>query len=265
MTTPRGAEPPRPDASMDLLRQIAAEAVDPEYARVAALPGTHRSHVWGAAGAALVAILLTVAIVGHLAQGPSDQAERTQLAKQVAQMQASVKQQQAAVQGLSKQVSRKQAQALPSAQARTLQSDEQAAGADAMTGPGLVVVANDAPQATSDDQRVSDDDLRILVNGLWQAGAEAISINGQRLVSTSSIRSAGSAITVNYVSLSAPYRVVALGDPASMPGELARSEAGERWTFLHGAYGLTWTVDTGRSLSVPAGTIIAPAQAKAVR
>ena len=41
-------------------------------------------------------------------------------------------------------------------------------------------------------------DLQIVVNGLWDAGAEAISVNGQRLTSKSAIRFAGQAILVNY-------------------------------------------------------------------
>ena len=61
------------------------------------------------------------------------------------------------------------------------------------------MVVDDAPDTTDDKQRVLDLDLQKLVNGLWQVGAEAISINGQRLTSLSAIRDAGSSITVNFV------------------------------------------------------------------
>ena len=71
-------------------------------------------------------------------------------------------------------------------------------GEVAVTGPGLVLTVDDAPdvraKAASGDPRdaggfpqgrVTSFDLQILCNGLWQAGAEAMSINGQRLTSRS--------------------------------------------------------------------------------
>ena len=72
------------------------------------------------------------------------------------------------------------------------------------------VVADDAPGADSARNEVLDTDLQKLVNGLWEAGAEAISINGQRLTNLSTIRQAGGAITVNARSLRPPVR--RLGD-----------------------------------------------------
>ena len=61
-------------------------------------------------------------------------------------------------------------------------------GAVAVTGPGVRMVVNDAPNASADAEFVLDKDLRNIVNGLWQAGAEAISINGQRITTRSAIR-----------------------------------------------------------------------------
>ena len=61
--------------------------------------------------------------------------------------------------------------------------------------------------------RVIAKDLQYVTNALWESGAEAISINGKRLTSTSSIRFAGSAIIVDYRPLTRPYVITALGDP----------------------------------------------------
>ena len=77
-------------------------------------------------------------------------------------------------------------------------------------GPGVRVVADDAPGATTARNEVLDTDLQKLVNGLWEAGAEAISLNGQRLTNLSTIRQAGGAITVNAHSLRRAVR--RLGD-----------------------------------------------------
>jgi uncharacterized protein YlxW (UPF0749 family) len=55
------------------------------------------------------------------------------------------------------------------------------------------------------------DDLRDIVTALWAEGAEAISINGERLVATSSIYGVGAAVLVNTAFLSPPFRIEAIG------------------------------------------------------
>ena len=252
----------RPDASMDLLRQIAAEAVDPDYGRAAAAGRPTRSRTWGLVGVLVTGALLTAAIALHAHGEPSDQAERAKLARQVVQEQAVIQAKKSQVRSLDRSISTLQAQRLPASATSQLQQAQVAAGATALSGPGVTVTCDDAPRATSDNQRVADGDLRVLVNGLWEAGAEAVAINGQRLTSTSAIRSAGSAITVNYISLTPPYRVVALGDPASLPGRLANGQAGAWWSYLHTNYGLVWSVSTSKDLSVPASTVVTLSKAR---
>ena len=79
------------------------------------------------------------------------------------------------------------------------------------------MVANDAPGATTARNEVLDTDLQRLVNGLWEAGAEAISLNGQRLTNLSTIRQAGGAITTNGRSLRPPYVLSVIGDKDTLP------------------------------------------------
>jgi uncharacterized protein YlxW (UPF0749 family) len=97
----------------------------------------------------------------------------------------------------------------------------------------MVVVVDDAP-ATDGDTRdqVLDLDLQVLANGLWASGAEAVSINGHRLSALTAIRGAGDAITVDYRSLTRPYRVEAIGDPRTLQARLAESAAGSWWNDL---------------------------------
>jgi uncharacterized protein YlxW (UPF0749 family) len=105
-------------------------------------------------------------------------------------------------------------------------------------GPGLTVTlgnalpsADDDPVAGStpaDDQvaQVLDRDLQLLVNALWSAGAEAISVDGQRLGPTTTIRQAGGAILVDLRPVTSPYEVLAIGDPEALQnGFLAAPEA----------------------------------------
>ena len=93
-----------------------------------------------------------------------------------------------------------------------------AAGLVAVEGPGLVLQLEDAdapaPPGTVDaDLRVSGRDLRTIVDQLWLAGAEAIAVNGERVVSPTAILEIGGSILVNSAYLTPPYQVAAIGPP----------------------------------------------------
>ncbi len=89
------------------------------------------------------------------------------------------------------------------------------AGTTALRGPGLVVKLSDSDQPARAEEagayRIHDTDLQLVVNALFEAGAEAVAVNDSRLVATSPIRSAGDTIVVNFRPLSPPYEVVAIG------------------------------------------------------
>ncbi len=109
------------------------------------------------------------------------------------------------------------------------------AGLTGMKGPGVVVSMNDSPRTApaSEDNYfyiVHDVDLTALVNELWAAGAEAVCVNEQRIVTRSSIRCVGPAVLVNGVRLTAPYVVKAIGSKdletaLRMPGGFLNSMA----------------------------------------
>jgi uncharacterized protein YlxW (UPF0749 family) len=126
------------------------------------------------------------------------------------------------------------------------------AGMFPVTGPGLRMVVNDAPGATEDAQFVLDKDLRNIANGLWQAGAEAISINGQRLSTLSSIREAGGIITVNYENVLPPYVVLAIGDPQRLSSRFVESTSGSAWLNAQQTFGLRFDMTDDDSLTIPA-------------
>lgn len=125
-------------------------------------------------------------------------------------------------------------------------------GVEAVTGPGVKVVVDDAENAVDDKGRVFDTDLQKLANALWASGAEAISINGQRLTNLSAIRFAASAITVNFTSLSPPYTVLAVGNPDTMPARFVETKHGQDWLDLQATFGLRLAMTTEESLSLPA-------------
>jgi uncharacterized protein YlxW (UPF0749 family) len=142
-----------------------------------------------------------------------------------------------------------------------LSSLELQTGAVAVSGPGLKAVIDDAKNADKEG-RLLDVDLQQVVNGLWTAGAEAISVNGHRLTSLTAIRGAGSAITVDYSSLSPPYTVLAIGDTATMPARFARSSGGQWLQYLVSNFAVRMTITTEDSLLVPADATIALRYAK---
>lgn len=138
--------------------------------------------------------------------------------------------------------------------ARRLRDVQMWAGTAAMAGPGLVVRLSDSGrQVKTDDDReslsVQDVDLQLVVNALWEAGAEAVAVNGQRLVATSPIRAAGETITVNFRPLVPPYEVKAIGADRR---RFERSEVAERFKQWVQDYGLGFTIRSRSKVVVPA-------------
>ncbi len=129
------------------------------------------------------------------------------------------------------------------------------AGTTALSGPGLSVVLADSPladQEGSPDFLIQDVDLQLIVNELWNAGAEAIAVNGQRIVSTTAVRSAGRAILINYKVLTSPYRVDAIGDGRGMRTRFERSRTADRFRTWAQVYRLSMKIDLRKRLTIPA-------------
>lgn len=78
-------------------------------------------------------------------------------------------------------------------------------------GPGLIIHLRDGKEGKL-ETIIHDSDVRDLVNTLWVAGAETISINGQRLTHVSSIQCLGNTLMVNEVRISSPYEIFVLGN-----------------------------------------------------
>lgn len=95
-----------------------------------------------------------------------------------------------------------------------------AAGLTDVEGPGVMVVMSDstAENTTGDeaDYLIHDSDLLSVINELRDAGAQAISFNGERILATSEVRCAGSVVMVNGKRFAAPFVLYAIGDPTTM-------------------------------------------------
>ncbi len=111
----------------------------------------------------------------------------------------------------------------------SLQTAKLLAGLVEVEGPGIELVLRDstrrpAPGSTEslliDLYIIHDYDLLRVVNELRQAGAEAVAINGQRLVANSAIRCVGPVIYVNDIKMASPFVIHAIGDPNTLLGAL---------------------------------------------
>ncbi len=99
------------------------------------------------------------------------------------------------------------------------------AGTSEVEGPGIKVTLNDSakvinPEINPNVLLIHDEDILSVINELFVSGAEAISINGQRIISTSYVRCVGPVVNINGTRLSAPFIVSAIGDPQTLESAL---------------------------------------------
>ena len=280
----------RSSGSMSLLVDMATAALDPEYrdaharrvASAAAAPSTPGGgDVPPPAGASrnrrprvpttLTALLLLAGLATGIAAAQVRLKERETGALRQSLVQ-DVRRQTAATDELARQEAalRKQVADVRSralgedsqgrALAQRLAGLELATGEVPVRGPGLVVTLDDAPGSTSaaatgaasGEGRIYDRDLQDVTNALWTAGAEQIAINGQRLTSQTTIRSAGEAVLVDFRPLAPPYVLEAVGpvdrmEPRFVDGAVARRF--QTWTSL---YGIAFRVARSQDLRLPA-------------
>jgi uncharacterized protein YlxW (UPF0749 family) len=244
-------KPGRPDASMTLITEMMQRPLDPGYA--AAAETRQRSGLPPATGHRSPLLVLVVALIGALLatsamalRAPTAGAItiKGDLVRRIEASRAHADAQTGLIADLRREIDTVQAAALSRQSQAGLAAElsrlELAAGTVTVTGPGLVLTVDDAaapadPKNPDVDPRVATGpdqgtvvarDLQIIVNGLWEAGAEAISVNGHRLTSRAAIRFAGEAILVNYRPLVRPYVITAIGDPGSLSVEFADNDGG---------------------------------------
>ncbi len=125
-------------------------------------------------------------------------------------------------------------------------------GLSEVTGPGVIVTLQDSEMNPSNALNISDllvHDLDVLnvINELKNAGAEAISINGQRLVSTTAISCEGNVININKVKVGAPFEIKAIGLPESLS---ALERPGGYLPFLE-KYSIKTSLEKSNQLTIP--------------
>lgn len=148
-------------------------------------------------------------------------------------------------------------------QAITRRSDElaEAAGLTPLRGPGLVVTLNDAQRdaqgrfprdATPDDLVVHQQDITAVINALWAGGAEAMAINGQRVLATTAIRCVGNTLLLHGAVYSPPYVIHAIGDDVALRDSLDRDPAVTRFRGAVHQFQLGFSVTSLDEIEIPA-------------
>ncbi|MEH3067985.1 MAG: DUF881 domain-containing protein [Aeromicrobium erythreum] len=210
-----------------LLEQVAENALDDDYYVVRAGERYGQRPVATPAVGVVVAVLaamLTVTAVQTQTERPGSELERRTLVADVADRRDVLAARQEAVGALRQQVASLQGGS--TAETSTdVAADTVLAGARSLRGTALVVTMAGSPDGDRAG-RVTAQDVVAVVNGLWYAGAEAVSVGGQRLAETSAISSLDGAITVNFRRIEVPVRIVALGDGAVLRSRLQSNLAG---------------------------------------
>lgn len=253
----------RVDASLDALL---ADALTSDYANTSPNQDSGRLRVLIVAGAAtLVTLVLGMAIAQTRLQASENSATRDALVERVVAADRRVQQLEATVLTAQSELENAESAILAGTslgeQARSrLERLRIATGQTEVTGDGVSVTIDNAPvDPLAVDEvppgQVLDRDLQMIVNGLWQAGATDIAINGRRMTPTSAIRAAGDAILVNYRPMSPPYVVSAIGpDADQLAGRFRDNPAGLLLEELETKYGVIWELQTVGKISLPAAS-----------
>ncbi|MGW6983658.1 DUF881 domain-containing protein [Streptomyces sp. NPDC054932] len=274
--TPASPAPARPDASMSLLTHVMDHSLDEGYAEAAArreadgtagLPRTLKAKLGLAAGLVVTAMVVTLGAAEARIAAPVLAKERQELIDRVERADDGVHGLERDIDRLSTDVAARQRAALKQPGSGQGELVALLAGATEVRGPGIKLVVDDAKGASSgeggkpressgfsDTGRVRDRDMQKIVNGLWQSGAEAISINGQRLTELSAIRAAGDAILVDNRPLVPPYEVLAVGDKKRLGTAFQDSADGQYLHVLQESYGIRYALSPADDLRLPAAS-----------
>ncbi|ANS24789.1 DUF881 domain-containing protein [Rhodococcus opacus] len=134
------------------------------------------------------------------------------------------------------------------------------AGLTPMTGPGVTVTLTDAPRdadgkypvdASPDDLVVHQQDVQSVLNALWVGGAEAISMQDQRIVNTSAPRCIGNTLLLHGRTYSPPYVMSAIGDPTRLEAALANEPGIRVFKQYASRFGLGYSEAASGQLTVP--------------
>ncbi len=144
---------------------------------------------------------------------------------------------------------------------RQVEQLEDPAGLRPRSGPGLTITLSDAPEevinSTSRNLNllvVHQQDIQAVANALWKGGAEAMTIQGQRVITTTGIKCEGNAVMLQGVAYAQPYVISAVGDPAALEAAVLQDDyvAGYRAAAAVPDISVGWEMRTELRVEAPA-------------
>ncbi|MGS0687016.1 DUF881 domain-containing protein [Nakamurella sp. GG22] len=258
-------DPPNRVPVPSLLESLNRDHLDPGYAEAARRKATRghapdprgkRNATLVAVGALLVVgILFGISAVNTEVNAPRTEKARSGLLEDIdrAQQRQSVLASSAAE--LAERLRSTQAGLGAAGPLQTVSVLENAGQVTPVTGPGLRIVIDEAPADDSGGGGVIlDRDVQLLVNDLWSAGAEAISIGGVRLQPRSAIRQAGGSILVDNKPVFWPITIDAIGDPADLQVNAVGLPGFGRFSSFAQLYDIEFDVSAQQELTLPGGS-----------
>jgi uncharacterized protein YlxW (UPF0749 family) len=130
-------------------------------------------------------------------------------------------------------------------------------GLTPVAGPAVTVTLDDAPSSVAangiepDLLVVHQQDIQAVVNAFWRGGAEAMTIQGQRVISTTAVKCVGNTVVLHGIPYAPPYQISAIGDQARLHAALAESEPIQIYQQYVEAYGLVFREKSEPNVDFP--------------
>lgn len=259
---------------MSLLNNVMDHSLDDGYAEASRrrgvegrskMPRTLRAKLGLAGGLVLAALVVTVGAAQARIAAPTVAKEKQELIERIEDGGERADKLQENVDKLRSTVEEKQRKALETHGDQRAKDTALLSGAVPVKGPGIKLMVDDAKDTESsegsgprestgfsDTGRIRDRDLQRVVNGLWESGAEAVAVNGQRLTARSAIRAAGDAILVDNKPLVPPYTLLAVGPGQKLSKTFQDSADGQYLYILHKDYGARTSISVQDEVRLPA-------------
>lgn len=250
-----------------LLTLITTRSMDEDYAHVAARrgrsgsprPRSPRDRWATVASVGLFGLLAAVVAVQTSRDAEVTQLGQSALISQITSRRAELGSLQEQVSTLSRSnqavATRNNALAEQQSEMRgTVSRLEVSTGYSAVHGEGVRITLDNRPGVEVNSE-IRDEDLAVLVDGLWAAGAEAVAIDDQRVHVLGGIRNTNRAINVNGVPVDAPYVVTAIGDKATLQARFQETSQGREFLALANGLNFVFEIDNVDDVRLPAAPL----------
>jgi uncharacterized protein YlxW (UPF0749 family) len=209
-----------------------------------------------AAVMAAFGVLVAIAAVQTARNAPEENASRASLVDQIQARRATIARLQGRLVRLQSSITSQRdalAQAAEDQQVLVTRAERLGArtGFVAVRGPGVRIHLDDTPEGDV-TQVVRASDLAMLIDGLWNAGAEAIAVNNVRLTALTAFANVGPAVHIGKLPLVAPYTIEAIGDSDTLAADLLDTTFGQRFYSLKDSLGFPYDIGSVDEMRLPA-------------